>query len=579
MIFRKHTIFCLCLLPLLFTVSCAGTGRHGNGNGSGTDDQKARNEQADYSCAYFFFMWGNAAELESRWEEALEAYEKAIVCDPGAAYIMQKLARLLVTMDRKGEALEWVEKILADHPQDLENLFLKAGIFSSMGEFEQAVNCYNMILQKDSGNINAMLALSSLYIHQHDYDEARLVLEKLVRLHPDSFEGFHFLAKLYQEARLFDKALVAYEKALDVNWSNPLAFEAADLYERENRLAEAVRLYELILAEEESNEVARIRLANLLLMQEKTDQAFAELKILRQYVADVIKYDLAVGRVFIEHKMYDEAVEYFQHALTEKPAFEEARYLIALTYFEKGDLVSAETQLRQITVTSPVFEEAILLLSRILQKDDPAAAVSELEKMIAGNDTRRISFYVVLATLYRDANRLDEAEKIFHQALQNYPAAPDLLFEYGLFLDRLGRSEEALSQMEKVIELNPQDAYALNYVGYTWADNGVNLDKSLEYILRATALKPEDGYIRDSLGWVYYRMGQVSKAIAELEKARGIVPDDPAINEHLGDVYLKSGRVKEAYEIYEAAIRLQTDEAKKAKIREKLQQAIEKYGP
>ncbi len=132
--------------------------------------------------------------------------------------------------------------------------------------------------------------------------------------------------------------------------------------------------------------------------------------------------------------------------------------------------------------------------------------------------------------------------------------------------------------MQKIIELKPDHAAALNFVGYSWAEDKVHLDKALGYIQRAIELKPDNGYIRDSLGWVYFRLGRIGEAIKELEAAVRLSPDDPAILEHLGDVYLEAGRERQALETYRKALQLKPEsEDERLRLAEKIR-IIEKQG-
>ena len=107
-------------------------------------------------------------------------------------------------------------------------------------------------------------------------------------------------------------------------------------------------------------------------------------------------------------------------------------------------------------------------------------------------------------------------------------------------------------------------------MGYTWADNNLNLDKALEYIKKAVELMPDDGYVRDSLGWVYFKMGDVGQAIIELEKASEMVENDPVVKEHLGDVYLQLDQPEKALTSYEESYELYDEEEKKQKITDKI---------
>jgi tetratricopeptide (TPR) repeat protein len=154
--------------------------------------------------------------------------------------------------------------------------------------------------------------------------------------------------------------------------------------------------------------------------------------------------------------------------------------------------------------------------------------------------------------------------------VRQYPKDAELLYNYGLFLEKIGEQKNAMARMEEVLILDPENGPALNYVGYTWADNGVNLDKALEYIKKAVELMPDDGYVRDSLGWVYFKMGNSKQAVIELEKASDMVAEDPVIREHLGDAYLQANEPEKALASYEESYKLYEDQDKKNNVAAKI---------
>jgi Flp pilus assembly protein TadD len=139
--------------------------------------------------------------------------------------------------------------------------------------------------------------------------------------------------------------------------------------------------------------------------------------------------------------------------------------------------------------------------------------------------------------------------------------------------DKNKQKQASMQMMRKVIALDPKHANALNYLGYTYADLGENLDEAERLILEAMKHKPEDGYITDSLGWVYYQKGDYEKALEQLKKAVELVPDDPVILEHLGDTYLKLNDREKALEYYRKSLDLKTKdrEGLEQKIRELIQ--------
>ena len=118
--------------------------------------------------------------------------------------------------------------------------------------------------------------------------------------------------------------------------------------------------------------------------------------------------------------------------------------------------------------------------------------------------------------------------------------------------------------MSSIIEINPNHADALNYIGYTYAEQGIRLDEAMSLIEKALSIKPDSGYIIDSLGWVYFQKGMYDEALKYLEQAASHVPNDPTIMEHLGDVYFKKGMFKKSLEMYEKALVSQSSPRRKA---------------
>ena len=152
-----------------------------------------------------------------------------------------------------------------------------------------------------------------------------------------------------------------------------------------------------------------------------------------------------------------------------------------------------------------------------------------------------------LGDLLRSKKRFTEAVDAYDGAIQRFEAAgiPErwsLFYSRGIALERSGQWKRAEADLLHALELKPDQPLVLNYLGYSWIDRGENLQRGLKMIEKAVELRPEDGYIVDSLGWAHYRLGDYSSAVQYLEKAIELVPEDPTINDHLGDAYWQSGR-------------------------------------
>ena len=140
----------------------------------------------------------------------------------------------------------------------------------------------------------------------------------------------------------------------------------------------------------------------------------------------------------------------------------------------------------------------------------------------------------------------------------------------GICNERSKKWQQAEADLKKALELFPDQPHVLNYLGYSWVDQGINLDEGMQMIRRAVEQRPDDGYIVDSLGWAYYRIGNYEEAVKHLERAVELKPEDPTINDHLGDAYWRIGRALEAQFQWAHARDLKPEPEELTKIEEKL---------
>jgi tetratricopeptide (TPR) repeat protein len=206
-----------------------------------------------------------------------------------------------------------------------------------------------------------------------------------------------------------------------------------------------------------------------------------------------------------------------------------------------------------------------------LERVDDAKAL--LEALIAKhpNDVRPLD---ALGNILRSHERYGEAQEFYTRALALIEK-PDkdnwaLFYSRGVCNERLKKWPEAEADFKKALALSPEESLVLNYLGYSWVDQGQNLKQGMDYIRKAVKLKPDDGYYVDSLGWAYYRLGNLPAAVEHLERAVELKPDDPIINDHLGDVYWRVGRTLEAKYQWQQALTLKPEPEQIVTLKEKI---------
>jgi Flp pilus assembly protein TadD len=198
---------------------------------------------------------------------------------------------------------------------------------------------------------------------------------------------------------------------------------------------------------------------------------------------------------------------------------------------------------------------------------------------MAAEAPKTIGADVQLGDALRNKKRFEDAGAAYNEAIERATAMglPDrwaLFYDRGVAYERAGKWKEAEADLEHALELKPDQPLILNYLGYSWVDKGVKLDQGLKMVEKAVELRPEDGYIVDSLGWAHYRLGDYKAAVEHLERAVELVPSDPTINDHLGDAYWRSGRFVEARYQWRRALQFGPDRDDIHPIEVKLDQGL-----
>jgi len=170
-----------------------------------------------------------------------------------------------------------------------------------------------------------------------------------------------------------------------------------------------------------------------------------------------------------------------------------------------------------------------------LKKVDEALAEAETARKI---DPKKHEAYLFTGVVLFESGRFEEAISPFQKGIDVAPGEADLHFHLGATYDKLNRFDDLVHEMQKAIAIDSKHAMALNYLGYTYAERGINLNDAVALITRALSIRPDDGYVVDSLGWAYFKQGNIKGALVMLEKAVILAPNDPVILEHLGEVYL-----------------------------------------
>ncbi|MET0668528.1 MAG: tetratricopeptide repeat protein [Xanthobacteraceae bacterium] len=232
----------------------------------------------------------------------------------------------------------------------------------------------------------------------------------------------------------------------------------------------------------------------------------------------------------------------------------------------------------RVPQTSPLRRNAEIQLAVNLDTlDRTDEAKKRLTKLIAEQPANTEAI-MALGNIQRGRKEFSECADVYSKGVATIstPERPHWLIYYfrGICNERAKKWSAAESDLKTALKLYPDQPHVLNYLGYSWVDQGINLDEGMRMIRRAVEQRPDDGYIVDSLGWAYYRLGNYDEAVKHLERAVELKPDDPTINDHLGDGYWKTGRFLEAQFQWSHAKDLKPEPEDLEKIEQKLKAGL-----
>ncbi|WP_457576409.1 tetratricopeptide repeat protein [Desulfomarina sp.] len=532
--------------------------------------QQPEEDNTDLSCSYFYFLWGSHAESNEHYREALEAYQKALICDQKADYVQRKLPVLLLKMGETDKAIDWLEREIRQNPLAIQLKLFLANLYARQNKADRAIQLYNAVLEMEPDNEDVQFRLAFLYSYKKEYSIAEEKLRLLLKKNDEHYFAHFYLARTLKREGKIEEAGKEYEKALALNWSRELAFEIGQFYAEQNQYDNALRIYSSASRNDPDDERASLSRIQVLLDMGSNDKALKELKEIRKRSRDKTRIDIIAAKILLRKKDF-QAAESLLLDLVNKTEKQEPHYLLAMIYFQNNNFSLALHHLQSIVPSSVIFEEAVYLQTRILRKlKKPGDAINLLEKHISSSKSRSPLFYALLSVFYQGQKKNNKALSLLAQAVHIYPENPQLFFEYGLLLEKNGKHQQAMTTMQKVIELKPDHAEALNFIGYTWADSNMHLKEALKYIEKAAQLKPGNGYILDSLGWVHYRLGNLEKAKKEILKALELEPADPHIFDHLGDIYNSLKQTEMAVKTWKKAYEMFKDEKKRDQVKQKI---------
>jgi len=378
-----------------------------------------------------------------------------------------------------------------------------------------------------------------------DLANAETYLRQAFRMSPRNSEVISALAEVLLKTDRPQPALQAYRQAIRFNPENRSAYYGAGFaYLRLKQMKLAERQYEEITVRFPDEEQAWLVLADLYTASNQNRKAVDAYHRILEARPNVPLLHYNLGLIHTRLRDYPKALEATRKTLELSPDFLPAAHLAARIYQETGRNVEAESIYRELLKRFPQDRSLLLSLAQIYSEQErwTAAAVHLNRLVMTGAAEPEI--LLLQGLIFQKEGQWERALNSYRAVLEKKPD-PKIRFQTAVALDKLGRDTEAVAELRKVVAEAPEDHVALNYLGYTLVLRGENLNEAEALIKRAVDLDPRNGAYLDSLGWVYFKKGDLRRAGYYLEKAGRLEPD-PEIFGHLAELYQKLGQPQKA---------------------------------
>ncbi len=499
------------------------------------------------------YLAGRFAYGEHDYWSAADYFERALADDPSNPALLRAALRMQLAAGRFDRALGIARDTGALDPLDtIAQLTLVA---------DDAVHEHFTVATERLGPLSRdgvyrlILPVVEAWLNYGESGvDAALTRLASLKTTPSSRVFYEFNAALLSD--LADRPVDAqahFEAALAEIGTDSLrlVIAAGSFFERNGQIEQARALYENYVA----SRPASTWLDDTF---ERLDSGRTPDRLI-ETVADGIAETLYGTAGVLPQQQQDETgVIFVRLALQLRPDFPGAQILLG-EFFEALDRPNEAVEAYRTVPPSasgawPVRIRIAVNRDRLGDTDDAIRILT----VMANERPEQTDAWIALGDILRASERFAEAVDAYDAAIEREtdirPEHWTLFYTRGVSLERSRRWADAERDFLKALELEPDQPFVLNYLGYSWIERGERLDEAQAMIERAVALRPSDGYIVDSLGWAYYRQGEFDKAVIELERAIELQPDDPTINDHLGDAYWQVGRRNEARFQWERAM-------------------------
>lgn len=493
------------------------------------------------------FLKGNAALMEGDYHTGADLL-RHLVRLTDEAFVHKKFAVALIRLGEMDEAKAVLEKLYARKDVKDESIgLILAGVYGALERPEDARKMYRAILAANPKQEDACLFLGKMMIHDKQWKDAESWLKSCQAKHPKEGVFAYQLGKLFVEKGDFKSAIKAFEDSYRRDPESTQATAALGvIHEQQEHPEKAVVVYERHLKRRPQDTVILNRIVQTLFTMERFKEVVGYAEALVDQEPDNLNMRVKLGILYTDAREFEKAISVFHELLQLAPQSDKILYYLGAIHQEMRRYEQAIEYFAQIPDSSGLFQDSNFQVASMLstlaqvEHSDGVEQGPQAERFLAHAKRKlieipalKVELSVLLAGHYE--SREQDSEAI--AALQQVSAHKDFSVQHKYYLanllEKTKRYQESTDLITALIESDPKNAHAWNFLGYSLLERGVSPEEAFPYIQKAITLAPQDGYIRDSLGWYYFKTGQTTQALRELSKAYETAPDDMVIAKHL----------------------------------------------
>jgi len=534
------------------------------------DESQLKQQEADAH-----FTLGESYSFQGEPLKAIEEFKQTLLKDPDSVVVRLRLAGEYVRAGLMSEGIDAAESAVKMDPDNTEARMLLGGLYTGTKLYDSAVEQFERVYELDSSNEEAALFIGAVYAEKGDFEKADNHFYRVLKVpgFKSKAEAYYYLGKINHEKENGNPevTLKNLRKAIALKPEYKDAVMAlGQILVGMDRDKEAEKVL-LSFQDENGPEPSTSRLlAKIYLKAKDFPKASEQLAILSKFEKDNISLKIQRALIHMELRQNDEAIALLEELLEQAPELDKARFYLGALYLDKEQMKKSIFHLEKIPPASTYYTDARVQISQIYKNQgDLGRAQKNLEEGIK-NRPDLPEFVGALAIIYDTQKDYKKAEDLLKKSLPLFPESAQLRFYLGSVSDRLGKTEDSIQAFKDALEVDPDHVQSLNYLAYTYAELGKNLEEAMDMAEKALRLAPSDPFILDTVGWIHFRRGEYKEAQEFIEAAYRQKPDESVIVEHLGDVYVKTESWSRAEAMYRQAQLLESDAKKSKEIQDKI---------